>query len=60
MKTLATLVQVIALTACFAAYVSMAGETQLAGMRRAIQIAAGALSHATLMTQAAMVEASAG
>jgi hypothetical protein len=60
MKTLATLVQLTALAACFAAYVSMSGEVQLTGMRRAMQIAGGALGQATVTIQAAAVEASAG
>jgi hypothetical protein len=59
MKTLATLVQLIALTACFAVYVSAIGEIQLTGMRRAMQIAAGSLGQVTVTMQAASVEASA-
>jgi hypothetical protein len=58
MKTLATLVQLIALTACFV-YVSAIGEIQLTGMRRAMQIAAGSLGQVTVTMQAASVEASA-
>ena len=60
MKTLATLVQLTALAACFAAYVSMTGEVQLTGMRRAMQIAAGSSGQAVVATQAAAVQASAG
>lgn len=44
MKTLATILQLLALSACFTVYVSTAGEIHLAGMRRAMQTAAGMLS----------------
>jgi hypothetical protein len=60
MKTLATLIQLVALAACFAAYVSADGEVQLTGMRRAMQIAAGSSGQATVTIQAAPVEATAG
>jgi hypothetical protein len=48
MKMLTTLVQITALSACFTAYVAVAGEIHLTGMRRAIQIAAGTTAQATM------------
>jgi hypothetical protein len=42
MKTLAILVQIAALSACFSAYVSALNEVHLTGMRRAMQTIAGA------------------
>jgi hypothetical protein len=57
MKTLATLVQLVALAACFTAYVSADGEVQLTGMRRAMQIAAGSPGQAAITVQAAIIEA---
>jgi hypothetical protein len=39
-KTLIALIQLAALSACFAAYVSATGDVHLAGMRRAMQTVA--------------------
>lgn len=37
MKTAASLIQIIALSTCFAVHVASAGEFEMAGVRRAIQ-----------------------
>jgi hypothetical protein len=42
MKTLATLVQIAALSACFATYAIAAGSIEMPGMRRAMQTIAAA------------------
>ena len=47
MKTASAFLQILALSACLAAYVHGSGNFQMPGVRRALQTMSGPTSHAT-------------
>jgi hypothetical protein len=56
MKTASTLLQILALSACFAIQVAAPGEFRMPGVRRAMQTMAGTTSQPVFPAQACVFE----
>jgi chloramphenicol 3-O-phosphotransferase len=57
MKSVSTYIQIVALSTCFAVHTASVGESNVAGMRRAIQTLAGWSNPIAVLIEAAVADA---